>query len=65
MLPQPVKDFLRLLLVTLLPLAFVALKMLYPDFPLSQDTFVNLVLWAVALLIGGWNLNFLWKKYVV
>jgi len=64
MLPQPVKDILRLILATLLPVAYVALKLLYPDFPLTQDTFVGLVLWVIGLLLGGWNLNYLWRKYV-
>jgi hypothetical protein len=65
MLPKPVKDVLRLILATLLPVAFIALKTLYPDFPLSQDTFVNLVIWVVGLLLGGWNLNHLWRNYIV
>jgi hypothetical protein len=57
------KNILRLVLGVLLPVIFVALKTLYPDFPLSQDTFVMLVIWAVGLLIGGWNLKIVVERF--
>ncbi len=59
MIPQPIKDFIRMLLVVLLPVFFVVVKKTFPDFPLSQDTFVNLIIWAIGLLVGGWQLAFL------
>lgn len=65
MIPQPVKDLIRLIIVTLLPIAFIAIKTAFPDFPLSQDSFVALIVWAVGLLLGGWQANYLWHKYVV
>lgn len=63
MIPQPIKDILRLLLATLLPIAYVALKIAFPDFPLSQDTFVALIIWVVGLVLGGWNMHYLAVKY--
>lgn len=29
----------------------------FPEFPLTQDKFVALVLWAVGLLVAGWQIN--------
>lgn len=51
------KQLLRLVLGVLLPVAYVALKKLYPDFPLMQDSFMALIFWVLGLLIGGWNLK--------
>lgn len=29
----------------------------FPEFPLTQDKFVALILWAVGLLTAGWQIN--------
>ena len=35
----------------------LALKLKYPDFPLSENDFVETLLWLVAFGVGGWQLQ--------
>lgn len=59
------KNLLRLILLALLPVLYGLLTGRYPDFPLhSPQLFVDLVLWIIGLVIGGWQALKLMAHYV-
>lgn len=57
------KNLLRVILLALLPVVYGLIKSLYADFPLNQQQFVDLVLWVVGQLIGGWLIGRLMLHY--
>ena len=50
------KEYVRLVLGALLPVAYTLLKQKNPDFPLAQDKFVELILYLIGGAVGGWQL---------
>lgn len=62
------KPLLKMFLMSVLLGFYLILKALAPDFPLTQDSFIELVLWIVAFAVGGWqaktlNYNLKIKRY--
>ena len=51
------KSFLYAVLAAILPLIYTLILKAIPDFPLSQNEFVEFLLWAIGYLIGGWQAN--------
>jgi len=49
------KSMLKAVIAVLVPFFFTMLIAKYPDFPLTADQLVSLVLWLVGLVIGGWQ----------
>ena len=56
------KSLLKASLTALLPIGYAILQGKFPDFPWSQEGFVQTVLWLIAFLVGGWQANNLVKK---
>lgn len=50
------RNILYAVLGVILPLIFKEIITADPEFPLTQEIFVNLVLYLLAFLVGGWNL---------
>lgn len=51
------KSFLKALLAVVLPLLYSLLLKWAPDLPIPEAQFIELIIWAVGLLIGGWQLS--------
>lgn len=49
------KQIIFIVLSALLPAAYSALIVAFPDFPLQLEGFTELILWVVGILVGGWN----------
>ncbi len=61
----PIKEILRLFLTFVLPFIFAIVKTKFPDFPLNQDTFAALLIWAIGLLIGGWQFSVALRNIII
>jgi hypothetical protein len=51
------KNVLYALVATLLPIAYTNVTGYFPDFPMTGESFVGLFLWAIGLLVGGWQVT--------
>jgi len=49
------KPLLKSILAIVLAAVYSALKAKYPDFPLVQSDFIEVVLWAIGGIVGGWQ----------
>lgn len=58
------KNVIAAMLGVVIPIAWSAITNSQPDFPLTIDSFTELVLWAVGLVIGGWNAKVLRFNYL-
>jgi len=51
------KQILKGIIGVIVPVIYSLIVASFPDFPLADEQFLELILWAVGLLIGGWQLN--------
>jgi len=51
------KSMLKAIIAVIIPFLYSALIGKVPDFPLTGDVFLQLVLWIVGLAVGGWQAN--------
>lgn len=56
-------DIVKQILAVILPVLYLLLVDRYPDFPLPQESFVNLVFWLLGLLFSGWQAEKMVSKY--
>jgi len=65
------RNILYAVLGVILPLIFKEIITADPNFPVTEEIFVKLVLYLLAFLVGGWNLvklgiqRMVWLKYGV
>lgn len=56
-IPYTVKNILYALLSVLVPLLYNTITNWQPDFPVTNQAFFELILWAIGLVIGGWQVS--------
>jgi len=59
-----VRNIIYAMLGAVLPLIYSALIGEIPSFPLAEAGFVDLILWLVGYVIGGWNVAKARLKYL-
>jgi hypothetical protein len=56
------KNLLYAVLGVIIPLAFQELILKFPEFPLDSESFLQLGLWLIGLVVGGWNAASLYHR---
>ncbi len=49
------KDYLRMTLAALLPLTYSLFIKNNPDFPLTEEQWLETIIWIIGAFIGGWE----------
>jgi len=49
------KDYLRMTLAALLPLAYSLFIKNNPGFPLTEEQWLETIIWIIGAFIGGWE----------
>lgn len=62
---MPWKNILLAILGVLIPFIYQSLTGDFPDFPLTVDSFGQLITWLVGLLIGGWQAAIARVKFAI
>lgn len=56
------KPILKAMISALIPILYSLLVAKYPNFPLSSEQLLALILWILGIGVGGWQLNNLTKN---
>lgn len=51
------KQLLLAILAVTIPFLYTLILNLAPDFPLPENTFVELIIWVIGSFIGGWKMK--------